>query len=164
MASCVTVVSTTSSISKTFQQPSTQSKSQCSDQIASGPLQNIERNVSNQSSQNSTAPSNRPNFLSEMQNAQEKRRVSKDNAVETRNLIPTTNTSYKDVPKHDLLVNSSSNKGTQNAGRSNVFSNSLADQLKIRLEERRRNSDDNEIQDLAVDVQKAVNIANESSK
>ena len=99
-----------------------------------------------------------------MQNAQEKRRVSKDNAVETRNLIPTTNTSYKDVPKHDLLVNSSSNKGTQNAGRSNVFSNSLADQLKIRLEERRRNSDDNEIQDLAVDVQKAVNIANESSK
>ena len=44
------------------------------------------------------------------------------------------------------------------------FSNSLADQLKIRLEERRKNTDDSDIQNLAADVQKAVNIANESSK
>ena len=74
-----------------------------------------------------------------------------------------TNNSHNEVPRRDLPATSTNNGDTKNVGRAN-FSSSLADQLKIRLEERRKHSDETETQDLAADVQKAVNIANESSK
>lgn len=166
MASCVTVVSTTSSISKTFQQPRTHNSSiQSSDQLTQALPQNKEENVNVINSQTNAAASNRPHFLAEMQSAQERRRLSKDGTGDSGKSISTANAShYKDVPKHAVPVIPSYNGEIQAAGRGNAFSNSLADQLKSRLEERRRNSDDNQIQDLAADVQKAVNIANESSK
>merc|ERR1712062_152183 len=92
-----------------------------------------------------------------------RRRLSKDSSSEGGNSVCSpTKSSSKDVPIRESAAVQSSNPELLNSARSNVFSNSLADQLKVRLEERRRNSDDNDIQDLAADVQKAVNIANES--
>lgn len=162
MASCVTVVSTTSSISKTFQQPKPLNSSQSSDHLAKGPPQN-KGGTPAINTYNNAASNNRPNFLAEMQSAQQRRRVSQENISETGNSIPSTNNNHNEVPKRDLPLNSSNNGDTQNVGKPNV-SSSLADQLKIRLEERRKHSDESETQDLAADVQKAVNIANESSK
>ena len=100
-----------------------------------------------------------------MQSAQQKRRLSKENISESASSSPSTNNvSQNDVPKRNLPVISHDHGEIQNARRNNPMSNSLADQLKLRLEERRKNSDDSEAQNLAADVQKAVNIANESSK
>jgi len=164
MASCVTVVSTTSSSSKSFQQPKTlNSSQQSSDHLAKGPPQNKEGGTPAINTYTNAASNNRPNFLAEMQSAQQRRRLSKDNIPETGTSIPSTNNIHNEVPKRDLPVTSSNNGDTQNVGKAN-FSSSLADQLKIRLEERRKYSDETETQDLTADVQKAVNIANESSK
>jgi len=166
MASCVTVVSTTSNSSKTFQQQKSQStSSQVFNNLVSVSAINKESDVSSSGSHTSAAPASRPNFLAEMQSAQQRRRLSKDSSSEGGNSVCSpTKSSSKDVPIRESAAVQSSNPDSQNSSRSNVFSNSLADQLKVRLEERRRNSDDNDIQDLAADVQKAVNIANESSK
>jgi len=98
-----------------------------------------------------------------MQSAQQKRRLSKDNITENESSHPNTSSlSHKDVPKRNLPVIPHDHNEMQNSARANPFTNSLADQLKIRLEERRKNSDESEVTNLAADVQKAVNIANES--
>ena len=163
MASCVTVVSTTSSLSKTTPQPKPLNGSHPpSDQLVQGYPQKKEGGPAI-TKYNNAAPTVRPNFLAEMQSAQQRRRLSKDNLPETGNSVHSTNTHHSEVPKRDLPVPSSNNGDTQNVGRANNTS-SLADQLKIRLEERRKHTDDTETQNLAADVQKAVNIANESSK
>ena len=169
MASCVTLVSTTSSISKSFQQPRTLTSNLPSSEQSQErlPQYNEGKVTVVTSSNNVAAANNRPHFLAEMQSAQERRRLSKDVVSATENSVGLSNDNtshYKEVPKHAVPVISSLNGETQPIGRPNTFSNSLADQLKCRLEERRRNSDENEKSSLAADVQKAVNIANESSK
>ena len=151
MASCVTVVSaTSSSSSRTFQQIPRQHHQTIEDQQACGVGKNTVTLLNA-----AGGASDRPtNFLAEIQSAQQKRRISRDrtgdNAISPSS--PITN-----------LVANHSVPGPQ-AGKTNAFSNSLADQLKSRLEERRRNSDEKEVNNLAADVQKAVNVANENSK
>lgn len=165
MASCVTVVSTTSSQNKTFQPPRTINNSNKPSGLIDHGIQSNNEEKSTTVVKHANASSNRPNFLAEMQSAQQKRRLSKENIPESGNSHLNTNNSFQnDVPKRNLPVIPPEHTDIQNAGRSNPFSNSLADQLKIRLEERRKNTDDSDIQNLAADVQKAVNIANESSK
>ena len=164
MASCVTVVSTTSSQSKTFPQPRPKNNSKPSGPIGQGIQSNNEGTPATVFKNISASSNNRPNFLAEMQSAQ-KRRLSKDNLSENESLQPnTSSSSHKDVPKRNLPVIPHDHSEIQNTARANSFTNSLADQLKIRLEERRKNSDESESTNLAADVQKAVNIANESSK
>ena len=166
MASCVTVVSSTSSQNRTFQQSRTISNShKPSVPTVQGIQANNEGSSATVVTHINAASNSRPNFLAEMQSAQQKRRLSKENISESASSSPSTNNvSQKDVPKRNLPVISHDHGEIQNAGKNNPMSNSLADQLKLRLEERRKNSDDSEAQNLAADVQKAVNIANESSK
>ena len=168
MASCVTVVSTTSSSSRTFQSR-LHNTNQPSDHLGLNQNHNKDENKVVVNSQTNTAGS-RPNFLAEMQSAQQRRRLSKDsNGDSAARIAPsnttnstTTTTQCKNVPKHAVPVVPKFNGAAQANGRGNA--NSLAEQLKTRLEERRRTSDEKEVHDLAADVQKAVNVANENSK
>ena len=166
MASCVTVVSTTSSQSKAFQQPRPKNNSYKPPGPAIQGIQsNNEGTPATVITHINAASNNKPNFLAEMQSAQQKRRLSKDNITENESSHPNTSSlSHKDVPKRNLPVIPHDHNEMQNSARANPFTNSLADQLKIRLEERRKNSDESDVTNLAADVQKAVNIANESSK
>ena len=167
MASCVTVVSTTSSSSRTFQSR-LHNTNQPSDHLGLNQNHNKDENKVVVNSQTNTAGS-RPNFLAEMQSAQQRRRLSKDSNGDTAPRVAPSNTTNsttitqcKDVPKNAVPVVPKSNGAAPANGRGNA--NSLAEQLKTRLEERRRTSDEKEVHDLAADVQKAVNVANENSK
>ena len=165
MASCVTVVSTSSSQDKSFQPPRTiNTSNQPSVSIAHG-IQSNDDTSSATVVSHVNAPSNRPNFLAEMQSAQQKRRLSKENIPDRESSQANVSQNFqKDVPKRNLPVIPHDHSDVQNTGKNKSFSTSLADQLKVRLEERRKNTNDSDIQNLAADVQKAVNIANESSK